>query len=79
VGVGYLQAGENRGQGLPMIWEGFEAMTRWHGLRNTIRNQYTAKSQALGVGDASPDFAARSPRRRGLLHSNLQWAYEAQL
>ena len=21
-------------------------MTRWHGLRNTIRNQYTAKSQA---------------------------------
>src|ERR1035437_3224517 len=50
VGVGYLQAGENRRQGLPLNWEGFEASTtRWHGLQNTIHDYYTAISQAPGV------------------------------
>src|ERR1035438_6435797 len=51
VGVGYLQAGEKRRQGLPQYREGFEASTtRWHGLQNTIRHYYTPASQARAQG-----------------------------
>ncbi len=45
VGVGYLQKGEKRRQGLPLNWEGFESSTtRRHGLQNTIQNHYTELS-----------------------------------
>src|SRR5260370_5734057 len=53
VGVGYLQIGEIRRQGLPINWEGFEASTtRWHGLQNTIHHYYTLTSQVPGLVDA---------------------------
>jgi hypothetical protein len=63
--VGYLQAGENRRQGLPVTWEGFEASTtRWRGMLHTIHVHYTAKSQVLVLSGDAQGVLPVSPQRR---------------